>query len=156
MLLPALIISAGIWSIPGDLWLFSFSIVSSTSKALGSGTSGCAVCISRLLLYTSKNYSRKFQLWRCKSIGIDQYLQNYFNEVVEQFALISINLISLFGMKNCLSGGRSQWLYLFIRRVVKQTSNDWSYITVMNCIQDSIHHYTVMVSCIGGQNYLTL
>jgi len=26
----------------------------------------------------------------------------------------------------------------------------------MNCIQDSIHHYTVMVSCIGGQNYLTL
>jgi len=43
---PALSSSAGIWSIPGDLWLFSLSIASSTSEALGSGTSGSAVCIS--------------------------------------------------------------------------------------------------------------
>ena len=41
---PALISSAGISSIPGDLWLFSLSIASSTSAALGSGTSGSAVC----------------------------------------------------------------------------------------------------------------
>jgi len=34
----------------------------------------------RLLLYTSENCSRKFQLRRCTSIGIDQFLQNYFNE----------------------------------------------------------------------------
>ena len=110
----------------------------------------------RLLLYTSENCSRKFQLRSWKSIGIDQFLQNYFNEEVEQCALKSMNVISLFGTKNCLNGGRSQWLYLFIRRVVKQTNNDWSYITVMNCIQNSIHHSTVKVSCISGQNYLWL
>ena len=43
---PALISSAGIWSIPDDLWLFSLSIASSTSEALGSATIGSAVCIS--------------------------------------------------------------------------------------------------------------
>ena len=36
----ALINSAGVWSIPGDLWLFSFSIANSNSEAHGSGTSG--------------------------------------------------------------------------------------------------------------------
>ena len=34
------------WSIPGDLWLFNFSLAGSNSEALGSGTSGSAVCIS--------------------------------------------------------------------------------------------------------------
>ena len=48
---PALINSTGIWSIPGDLWFFSFSIASSNSKALGSGTSGSAVCISACLTF---------------------------------------------------------------------------------------------------------
>ena len=43
---PTLISSVGIWSIPGDLWLFSLWIASSTSEALGSGTGGSAVCIS--------------------------------------------------------------------------------------------------------------
>ena len=43
---PALISSAGISSISGDLWLFNLPIANSTSKALGSGTSGYAVCIS--------------------------------------------------------------------------------------------------------------
>ena len=42
----AFINSAGIWSIPGDLCPFSFSITTSTSKALGPGTSCSAVCIS--------------------------------------------------------------------------------------------------------------
>ena len=36
-------------SIPGDLWLFSLSIASSISAALGSGTSGSAVRISACL-----------------------------------------------------------------------------------------------------------
>jgi hypothetical protein len=41
---------------------------------------------------------------------------------VVKFALRSINLLFLFGMKrNCLISGRSQLLYLFIRRVIKQT-----------------------------------
>ena len=41
----ALISSTGIWSIPGDLWFYSFSIANSNSKALGSGTIGPTVCI---------------------------------------------------------------------------------------------------------------
>jgi len=41
-----LISSAGIWSVPGDLYLFSFSIAISISEALRTGTSGCAVRIS--------------------------------------------------------------------------------------------------------------
>ena len=46
LLPPVLIISAGIWSVPGDLYLFSFSIAISSSKALDSGPCGSAVCIS--------------------------------------------------------------------------------------------------------------
>ena len=46
---PALIIAGRTGSISGDLCLFSFSIAISTSKALGSGTSGSAVCISDCL-----------------------------------------------------------------------------------------------------------
>ena len=41
---PALINSAGILSVPGVLHLFSFSIVFSTSKVLGSGISGSPMC----------------------------------------------------------------------------------------------------------------
>ena len=37
--------SAGILTVSGALWVFSFSIAKSNSKALGSGTSGSAVCI---------------------------------------------------------------------------------------------------------------
>ena len=43
---PALISSAGISLIPGDLWLFNLPIANSTSKALSLSTSGSAVCIS--------------------------------------------------------------------------------------------------------------
>jgi len=46
VLLPTLINSVGIWSVPDDLCLFNSSIAISTSKALGSGTSGSAVFIS--------------------------------------------------------------------------------------------------------------
>ena len=46
---PALINSAGIWLIPGYFLFFSFPIANSTSKALGSGTSGSTVCISACL-----------------------------------------------------------------------------------------------------------
>jgi len=41
---------------------------------------------------------------------------------VEAFALRSINLLILFGIRmNCLRIGRSRSLYLFIRRAIKQT-----------------------------------
>ena len=46
VLLLALINSAGIWKIPGDVYLFNFSVAISNLKVLGSGTSDPAVCIS--------------------------------------------------------------------------------------------------------------
>jgi hypothetical protein len=42
---PAWISSAGISSLPGDVYLFNFAIATSTSKGLGSGTNGSAVLI---------------------------------------------------------------------------------------------------------------
>jgi hypothetical protein len=41
----ALITSAGIWLVPGDLYLFSFSVAISTSAALDLGTNGSAISI---------------------------------------------------------------------------------------------------------------
>ena len=48
-----------IWSIPGDLCLFSFSMAISTSKTLGSDTSGSvlsiSVCLTLLTSHTIKS-----------------------------------------------------------------------------------------------------
>ena len=46
---PALINYAGICSKPDDLWIYIFSMANSMSKALDSGTSSSAVCISACL-----------------------------------------------------------------------------------------------------------
>jgi len=43
---PALVDSAGIWSVPGNLCLFSFSLAISSSKVLGLDPNDSAVCIS--------------------------------------------------------------------------------------------------------------
>jgi hypothetical protein len=57
-----------------------------------------------------------------------RFQQNWLKQEVVKFALRSINLLILFGIKtNCLSSGRSQSLYLFIRKVIKQTSNYAAY-----------------------------
>jgi hypothetical protein len=51
-----------------------------------------------------------------------KYRQNCLKHGVEQFAVISINLLILFGIgRNCLQSGRSRSLHLFIRRVIKRT-----------------------------------
>jgi hypothetical protein len=51
-----------------------------------------------------------------------RFQQNLLKQEVVKFAVISINLLILFGIRrNCLSIGKSQSLYLFIRRVIKQT-----------------------------------
>ena len=56
-----------------------------------------------------------------KSPGTDQIPAELIKEV-EQFVIRSINLLFLFGIKrNCLRNGRSQSLYLSIRRKIKQT-----------------------------------
>ena len=55
-----------------------------------------------------------------KSPGTDQIPAELIKEV-EQFVIRSINLLFLFGIKrNCLTNGRSQSLYLSIRRGIKQ------------------------------------
>ena len=47
--------------------------------------------------------------------------QNWLNQEVEQFAMRSINLLYVFGIKmNCLRSERSRSLYLSIRRAIKQ------------------------------------
>ena len=55
--------SVGIWSIPGVLWLFSFSISNSTSKALGSGTSGSAVRNSACLTSPTARILNSWAKW---------------------------------------------------------------------------------------------
>ena len=60
---PALINSAGIWSEPGDLHLFSSSIAISTSKILSSDTSGSAVCISFCLTSSTPCTFNSWEKW---------------------------------------------------------------------------------------------
>ena len=50
-------------SIPGDLWLFSFSLANSTSKELGSGTSGSAVCTSVCLTSLTPCTFNNWEKW---------------------------------------------------------------------------------------------
>jgi len=58
---------------------------------------------------------------RHKSPGIGQILARLIIQGVEQFAVRSIKLLILFGIRmNCLRCGRSRSLYLFTRRVIKQ------------------------------------
>jgi hypothetical protein len=59
---------------------------------------------------------------RYTSPGTDKFQQNLLKEEVEQEILRSRNLLIISGIKkNCLNSGRSQLLYLFTRRVIKQT-----------------------------------
>ena len=60
---PHIVSSAGIWSLPGDLCLFSFSPVIWTSQALGSGTSGSAVCISFYLISLTACTFSSWEKW---------------------------------------------------------------------------------------------
>jgi hypothetical protein len=61
------------------------------------------------------------KLKRHKSIGIDQIQAELIIEVVEQFFLRSLNLLTLFGIgKKCLRSGRSRSLYPSLRKVIKQ------------------------------------
>jgi hypothetical protein len=62
------------------------------------------------------------KLRRHKPPDIDESRQNLLKQGVEKFALKSINLLNLSGIRrNFLRGGRSRSLYLSIRRVIKPT-----------------------------------
>jgi delta-aminolevulinic acid dehydratase/porphobilinogen synthase len=53
--------------------------------------------------------------------GINQIPAKLIKAGVEKFALRSINLLSLFGIRrNCLRSGRSRSLHISIRRAIKQ------------------------------------
>jgi hypothetical protein len=61
------------------------------------------------------------KLKRYKSPGIDQIPAELIKAGVVKYALRSVNLLIIFGIKrNYLSSGRSQSLFLFIRMVIKQ------------------------------------
>ena len=62
------------------------------------------------------------KLKRGKSPVLIKSQQNWLKQKVEQFAIRSINLLILSGIRrNCLRSGRSRSLYLSIRRVIRQT-----------------------------------
>jgi hypothetical protein len=62
------------------------------------------------------------QLKRYKSPGTDQIPAELIKAGVGQFALISINLLILFGIRtNFLMRGRLDYCTLSIKRVIKQT-----------------------------------
>jgi len=62
------------------------------------------------------------KLKRHKSSGIDQTPANCLKQGVEHFARRSINLLIIFRLRrNCLESVGSRSLYLFIRRVIKQS-----------------------------------
>ena len=57
-------------------------------------------------------------------IQIPSHIPAELKQRVEQWALKSINVLILFGIRrNCLTSGRSRSLYLFLRRVIKHCSN---------------------------------
>jgi hypothetical protein len=62
------------------------------------------------------------KLKRHKSPGINKRPADFcFKQWEEHFALRSIDLLILFGIRrHCLKNGRSRSLYLFMRRVIKQ------------------------------------
>ena len=62
-LLPALISAAGILSVPSDLLIYSFSITISNLWAIGSGTSGYAVCISICLASLTQSILFSWATW---------------------------------------------------------------------------------------------
>jgi hypothetical protein len=84
------------------------------------------------------------KLNRHKSSDVDQ-IQTGLKQGAEQFALRSLNLLILFGIRtNYLRSGRSE----FIRRVMKQTVA----YQFVNYIQNFIHHPAVKVNSISRRN----
>ena len=86
-----------------------------------------------------------------KSPGIVQITAELIKAGVEQFDMRFINLLFLFGIRrNCLRSGRSQSLYLSIRRAIKQTV---VIIGAYHYVQNFIQHPTVKVNSTGKGNY---
>jgi hypothetical protein len=71
--------------------------------------------------------------------GLIIFEQNVFAREVEEYVLKCIHSLFLFGiMENCLNSGRNQFLYLFIRRVIKHCSLCRGISHVVNYINNFI------------------
>jgi len=89
-----------------------------------------------------------------KSPGIDKIPAELFKGGVEQFAVRSINLIFLFGIrKNCRRRGRSRSFYLFIRRVMQRIVAIIEAYHFFKYIQSFIQHPADNVNFICRGNY---
>jgi hypothetical protein len=83
------------------------------------------------------------------SPGTDQIPADLIKAGGKTFTVRFINLLFLFGIRrNCLRCGRSQSLYLSIRRAKKQI-----YITFANYVQNFIQHPALKVNSIHRGNY---
>jgi len=89
-----------------------------------------------------------------KSPSIDQIPAELIKAGVDQYALRAINLLLVFGIRrNCLRSGRSQSLYLFIRRAIKQIVLIIEAYHFCLLHTNFIHHPAVKVNSICRGNY---
>jgi len=89
-----------------------------------------------------------------KSPSTDQPPAESIKAGVEQFAMRSINLLFLFGIRrNCLRSGMSRTLYLSTRGAIKQIVVIRGHITFANYVQNFIQHPAVKVNSICSGNY---
>ena len=94
------------------------------------------------------------KLKRHKSQVLIHSQQNRLNQEVGQFALMSINLFNLFGIRrNCLRSGRSRSLYLSTRRAIKQTVVIIGAYHFLNLVRDFIQHPAFKVNAVCKGNY---
>ena len=86
-----------------------------------------STCLGQLKLCFLHNLYPVYVNWHVASTFTNHRVsiksqQNWLRQGVEQFTVISINLLFLSGIRrNCLRSGRSRPLYLFIRRTIKRT-----------------------------------
>jgi len=91
---------------------------------------------------------------RTNKIDDEKGQQNWLKQEVGQFVPRSINILIPFGIRRkCLSRGRSQLMYLIIKRVMKQTvviieARLLRHTIFVNYIQNPIQHLSVRVNSI--------
>ena len=88
-----------------------------------------------------------------QSRGIDE-IPAELRQGVEQFALRSINLLFLFGIRrNCLRSGRSRSLCLSIRRAIKHIVVIIGVYHFVSYLQSFIQYSAIKVNCICRRKY---
>jgi hypothetical protein len=89
------------------------------------------------------------KLKRHKSPSIDQIPAELIKAGGGNFALISINLLFLFGIRrNCLRSGKNPSLYLSIKRAIKRIVVIIGALKFANYVQNFTQHLAVKVNSI--------